>query len=104
MARAVRYSRGSQSVELPATVGSSDFQVETSVGAIETFESRDYIVRAADLVLADQLITPQRGDTISETQAGVTYTYEVLAPGAEQCWRWSDPYRVSMRIHTKQVS
>ena len=37
------------------------------------------------------------------TQAGQTFVYEVIRPGDEPCWRWSDSYRQTLRIHTKQV-
>jgi hypothetical protein len=33
----------------------------------------------------------------------VTYTYEVLAPGKEPVWKWSDLYRSLLRIHAKQI-
>jgi hypothetical protein len=46
---------------------------------------------------------PERGDAIREQQDGKVYVYEVMAPGKEACWRWSDPYRQTLRIHTKQV-
>ena len=39
--------------------------------------------------------------------AAVAYdgrTYEVMAPGGEPVWRWSDPYHQVYRIHTKCVS
>ena len=30
--------------------------------------------------------------------------YEVLAPGTAPHYRWSDPYRITLRIHTKEVA
>ena len=29
--------------------------------------------------------------------------YEVLAPNGEPVWRWSDPYRTALRVHTKHT-
>ena len=46
---------------------------------------------------------PRRGDRIRETQGTTAFVYEVTAPGKEPCWRWSDPYRKTLRIHTKEV-
>jgi hypothetical protein len=46
---------------------------------------------------------PERGDVIRETQATRTFVYEVMAPGKEPPWRWSDVYRKLLRIHTKQI-
>ena len=37
-------------------------------------------------------------------QGDKTFEYEVLAPGKEPCLRYSDPFRKTLRIHTKQVS
>ena len=34
---------------------------------------------------------------------GKVYIYEVNAPGSEPPWRWSDPHRRLLRIHTKQI-
>jgi hypothetical protein len=40
---------------------------------------------------------------IRETQGAKTFIYEVMAPGKEPAWRWSDVFRKVLRIHTKQV-
>ena len=40
---------------------------------------------------------------IRETDGGKTYEYEVMAPGNDPCWRWSDDYRRTLRIHTKLI-
>jgi hypothetical protein len=49
------------------------------------------------------VVLPQRGDRIRETDGATTYVYEVLAPGDEPHWHYSDAYRQTLRIHTKQV-
>ena len=46
---------------------------------------------------------PQRGDRIRETQGQQVFVYEVTAPGKEPVWRYSDPYRKTLRVHTKQT-
>ena len=46
---------------------------------------------------------PQAGDKIAEVLGAELVIYEVMAPGREPCWRYSDPYRITLRIHTKQV-
>ena len=88
LSRLVTYSRGEATVAILATVGKTTFEIDSTTGVTETFESRDYIVR---------------GDTITDVQSGQTLVYEVTGPGHEPCWRWSSPYRTSRRIHTKQV-
>ena len=99
----VCYVRGGQSVELSATVGKTTFEVDDGCGVLVRHESRDYLVLAADLKFDDAPTLPQRGDRVRETQGGTVFVYEVTAPGNEPCWRYSDPYRKTLRIHTKQI-
>ena len=41
---------------------------------------------------------------VGDTIAYGGRTFEVMAPGGEPVWRWSDPYHQVYRIHTKCVS
>jgi hypothetical protein len=100
----VEYKRGALTAQIPATVGKTVFQVSREYGLFERHESRDYLVSAANLVLGSQEVLPERGDVIRETDGAVAYEYEVMAPGNEPCWRWSDDYRRTLRIHTKLVN
>lgn len=102
--RPVTYRRGAASVELTAPVGRTEFAAVDAAGVATTYESRDYLPMAEDLVLVGVQIVPLPGDRIEETDAaGVTRTYEVMAPGKEPCWRWSDASYLRRRIHTKLV-
>jgi hypothetical protein len=103
LSRTVTYQRGDDSVEVAATVGRTVFEIDDGSGAAVQWESRDFLVPAADLVLAGEVVEPLPGDRIRETQGEKVYVYEVLAPGKEPCWRWSDPFRRTLRVHTKQV-
>lgn len=103
MSRTVIYQRGTDTVEVTATIGQTLFAVDNGEGAALQVESRDYLIRAAHLVLGGGPVLPRRGDQIHEMQDGVIFIYEVLAPGDEPVWRYSDPYRKTLRIHTKQV-
>jgi hypothetical protein len=109
LTRMVVYQRGvapsPQSVEVAATIGETIFQIDDGAGALLRVESRDYLITAADLVLGGTSVLPQRGDQIRETDAltGQIYVYAVMAPGDEPHWRWSDPYRRTLRVHTKHV-
>jgi hypothetical protein len=102
-ARTIEFVRGSWSAELPASIGKTTFEVDDGYGVLVRHESRDFLVLAADLVLDGVPALPQRGDRIRETQGGQVFVYEVAAPGKEPCWRYSDAYRKTLRIHTKQV-
>ena len=103
LTQSVVFQRGLNTVELPATIGTTVFQIDDGAGALLRIESRDYLISASDLVLAGNAILPKRGDRIHETSGTQTFVYEVVGPGDEPCWRWSDAYRQTLRIHTKQV-
>ena len=103
MSKTVSYHRGETSVEVQATIGKWTFEIDDGTGILEKIESRDFLISTADLVLAGLVTQPQRGDRIRELSGDKVYVYEVLAPGKEDCWRYSDPYRKTLRIHTKQV-
>lgn len=103
MTRVVVYQRGAESVEVPATIGQTVFQIDDGAGALLRAESRDYLITATDLALGGSPALPQRGDRVRETQGTQVFVYEVMAPGDEPHWRWSDPYRRTLRVHTKQT-
>lgn len=102
--RPVAYVRGTDSVEVAATVGKTVFRLDKGHGVIERVEARDYLVLAADLALGGAAALPKAGDRIREMEGDKAFVYEVMAPGGEPCWRWSDPYRKTLRIHTKHVA
>jgi hypothetical protein len=100
----VTYRRDSQSVQVQATVGQTVFRIDGDLGATIRHVRRDYLVRAADLVLPPDTAPslPQRGDRILEASGGV---HEVMGPGGgEPDWRFSDPQRLTLRIHTKEIA
>jgi hypothetical protein len=104
LSRPVTYSRAAASVPVAAAVGRTEFAVDDGYGVVERWESRDFLIAARDLVLGGTVVLPAAGDRVSETQDGKVFVYEVMAPGKEPCWRYSDPYRRTLRIHTKQVA
>ena len=99
----VVYGRGADLVEVPATIGRSNFTEVNAFGVLEQVVSRDYLVTASDLVLGGAPVTPNRGDVIVEEGQGLRHTHEVLAPNGKHHWRWSDSYHRTYRIHTKLV-
>lgn len=102
--REVVYRRGAQEVTVQATVGRTLLKLDDGYGGVRMeWTDRDFLIQALDLVLAGSSSLPERGDVIRETQGAKTFIYEVMAPGKEPPWRWSDTYRKLLRIHTKQV-
>jgi hypothetical protein len=103
MTRSVIYHRGNASVELQATIGRTTFEQTDEHGLVQQIESRDYLVRTADLELEGERTLPKAGDQIKEVESERTFVYEVMSPGGEPPFRYSDPYRQTLRIHTKYV-
>ena len=99
----VRYRRGTEEAEVRATVGKTVFEIQNDYGVAERTETRDFLVLARELVLGGAVTTPQRGDQVRERQGSQVFIYEVMAPGKEPEWRYSDLYRHTLRIHTRQV-
>ena len=103
MSRSVIYQRGNASVQVPATIGRTVFNLDDGAGGVLRTDSRDYLIRTKHLILAGTPTLPQRGDQIHEMDGTVVYVHEVMAPGDEPHYRFSDPYRRTLRIHTKQI-
>lgn len=102
--RPVVYRRGADTVTVLATVGKTEFEKDDGVGAIVRSEVRDYLIDTMDLVLAGTTTLPERGDLIEETVGSEKFIYEVMPIGSESHYRFSDPYRKSLRIHTRHIA
>ena len=102
--REVTYRRGVDAVVVKATIGRTLFEQDDGAGVTVCMQVRDYLIDTADLVLASEPTLPAKGDRIEEIDAGQKHTYEVLPLGGEQHWRYSDPYRRTLRIHTKLIA
>ena len=90
----VEYRRGEDGYAVNATFGKTDFEVADESGLTVGGHVWDF------LILADQAVSePQVGDVIVANGQ----RYEVMNLGSEGCWRWSDPYRQTYRIHTKDI-
>jgi len=100
----VIYRRGAEEVTLKAVVGRTLLKLDDGYGGVRMeWTDRDFLIAAEDLILGGQRVLPKRGDRILETHDGKTLVFEVLAPGNEPEWRWSDPHRTLLRIHTKLI-
>lgn len=101
----VVYARGLDSVEVPAVYGQKLLKTHDEFGHIRMeWTDLDFIIPASQLHFSDGiLITPTRGDFIYTTVAGQVQVYEVLPFGNDPPWRWSDPFTLMYRIHTKHI-
>jgi hypothetical protein len=92
----VTYRRGNSSTAVLATIGKSVFEAGSQSGVVETWESRDYLLRTEDLPFGQ----PLRGDLILESTAGIVSTYEVSTPRGVPLFRYADAFRAMVRVHT----
>ena len=99
----VTYVRGVDQVPVKATIGKTEFEIDDGSGVIVRIQSRDFLIHTADLVLAGTESLPVAGDLIRETQGANTFVYEVMAPGNEPHYRYSDPFRKLLRVHAKLI-
>lgn len=102
-AETVEYECGGYRVSLAATLGRTMFEVDEGNGVLTQVESRDFLVKASDLVLDGQTVLPERGAKIRQTIGTVTHVYEVLAPKGQDVYKLADAHRNTLRIHTKHV-
>jgi hypothetical protein len=101
-------------VSVSAVVGRTSYDVDNGYGAIEKWESRDFLIDKAVLIGGQHQgdVWPKRGDKIYESpgpdpglnDASIQYIYEVMAPGSEPVWEYADAYRNLIRVHTKYVN
>ena len=91
----VEYRRAGQpAVPVGATFGKTDYEVADEAGLTVGSHVWDFLVLADDLGFE-----PQAGDLI----AAVGRKYEVMNLGSEGCWRFSDSFRQTYRIHTRDI-
>lgn len=93
--RSVLYYRGTNYGSIQATLGTSRFEAQGTSGVVESWESRDFIVKAGVLPFGE----PQRHDKIVETLNGVAVTYEVTSPRGVPVWHYGDAFRQTIRVH-----
>ena len=90
----VEYRRGTLTRGVRATFGSTRRESADESGLVIESRTRDFLILAAELG-----ILPEPGDLIAVGGR----LHEVMNLPGEGCWRWSDPYHQTLRIHTKDV-
>jgi hypothetical protein len=104
MASPVTYRRGQGQATVNATLGKTDYETSDESGFTVRAHTNDFLIRAIDLMIGDDLLTPQVGDQITIVRNGTSLIFEVLSLPGEGCFRFSDPFGQTLRIHTKQVT
>lgn len=99
-AHVVTLQRGGQSAAVNAVIGKSVFESQTSSGFVESWESRDFIVRKSEYPFGE----PVRGDLVTENSNGQQAVYEVCSPAGTPLFHYADAFANSIRLHTKRVN
>jgi len=94
MASTVKYRRGEAEIEVPATSGRTDYEVEDQSGMKVQAHVVDFLIPASELENE-----PVPGDVIVKDAV----EYEVMNFAGTGCWRWSTAFRHTRRIHTREV-
>jgi hypothetical protein len=97
------YRREATEAELSATIGKSEYDQDDGEGIVTRSQVRDFLINTSDLLESAIGSLPRRGDSIVEVVGTKVFEFEVMSLGNEPPWRYSDPFRFKLRIHTKQV-
>ena len=105
MGKPVVYRRGESSCTWRAVQGATNFETADANGVMVSFTSADFIGKADELILDEEPtigpVEPQRGDRIWKRKGNSTLVYEILSLNGQPAYRYSDPERSIIRIHTK---
>jgi hypothetical protein len=96
---AIRFG-AAESGDVPATIGSSDFQEANDEGIVTNWQSSDFLIAVADYAMDGVVVNPEAGHLIR----WLGDDYQVLSPGNEQAAVYSDAEGLMWRIHTKLIS
>lgn len=104
----IRYRRGvigdNQFVAVDAVRGKTDHDVLDSFGLTHKIVTQDFIVLAATLVIASAVVTPTPStdsiDLLAADGTTVLDTFVVSHPNGSAPFRWMEPSRTLLRIHT----
>lgn len=98
---AITYRRGSdESDGLKGIPGQDEFTNNQSDGLTTKERSRDFLIKATDLIVDVDVIEPEPGDEID----WLGREFEVCSPGgAEPAWRYEGHADYFVRVHTREI-
>jgi len=101
--RMVTYRRGSDTVDVAASIGRTEHQFIDEHGIVRIWQSRDYLILTEDLIIGGIQVEPAAGDVIEDTDInGDPINYKVM-PMDEEASRYSDKYGKRLRVYTKRI-
>jgi len=101
--RTVEYKQGGTSLSIQVTVGRSTVEWTDEDGYRMKGELRNYLIDRSELVVEDEEIKPQEGDTIFDDNNGDDTTYIVVGT-AGMAWRWVSRYHKQYRVFVEERS
>ena len=104
--RTVTYTRGATSYAFTAWPGAQLFAREATTNNAATVEraDADYLFTVADAQAAGLTLPPVQGDRLTDPRilddrTGSPKVFELRAPTGEPCWRYSDEFQTTLRVH-----
>lgn len=99
----VSYSDGNNSISVTAVSGMTPVGMELGDGTIQTWLSHDFFIASEDLAVSGVEFEPAVGHHIKKTIRGREVTFRVTQASDGRCFRFTDPTRETMRVHTKEI-
>jgi hypothetical protein len=101
----IKIQRGSVIDQLPALrFGQLDVYDADGRRLGDRIRSQDFLVLSELYDFGDGPVEPARGDRLSAREDDGDHTYELLDLTNEKSWRWSDPWKQRLRLHTKEIA
>ena len=99
----VRYSRGIPHVDVTAVSGQTPVDFDFGHGVLQTWQTQDFLIAAAALILSTHETTPCVGDEIKATIRSESVCFRVCNADDGRCFRYTDANRTMLRVHTKEI-
>lgn len=104
LVKSVTYCRGASQVTIDATKAKTDTQVVNAEGVEVRGQVDDWIIKPSELVIDGVTVFPQQGDRIRDTIDSQTVVYEVAKGPDGVAWRYTDNFRLAIRVHTVRAA
>ncbi len=100
------YRRESDAATVQAVFGQKLLRIEGMAGDLRVeWTDMDFCIPTVDLVLCGEPIEPKEGDQVDILlDDGGTETFQVYRFGEDVAWRYADPHRSMVRVHTKLIN
>jgi hypothetical protein len=99
----VSYSRNGSAAQITAIPGQTRVTAADESGLTIQAKRRDWIISAADLILAGEVVLPEVGDLIRLTVGQEVQVFEVQRLAGEAHYYAQDDLGQVLRIHTRQI-